>query len=424
MNVDVKYDDFILTVTLEGRLTAERYDEIAACFKKAASDHPDAGQIYIDFKQISYISSAGLRALLMLQKQTGIKLHLENVADDVMDIFQTTGYTELMHIRKPFKELTVDKSKLIGKGRIGAVYRLDEERVIKVCFDKSGSTLAKIDRDRDISQALFLKGIPTAIPYDVVITDEGYGVIYELLEGESILRYIYTHPEKLKVVVPKIGKLIRKLHTTDAGDLKLKNANDLVKKQLSLVLNMVPEEKMEKLKDFIDHIPERTTLIHGDLNMGNIMIMDKGDGTEPEPLLIDIADVMTGHPIFDFQGIYLSAASADRAFSGTPVGEMSKQMALQMEMTSAELFGESLKDNSGALVRYSELYWQELIKGYFDIENDEDLIKADECLCEIGRSSFLRPSKKEGKGGEVMDIILDVFVNNIDKLDRLFDLNW
>ncbi len=422
--MEVKFEDRILTITLEGRLTAERSDEITAGFKKAASDHPDAEQIYLDFKEISYISSAGLRALLLFQKETGIKLHLENVADEVMDIFQTTGYTELMHIRKPFKELTVDKTKLIGRGRVGAVYRLDDERVIKVCFDKSGSTLAKIDRDRDISQALFLKGIPTAIPYDVVITDEGYGVIYELLEGESILKYIYTHPDKLKIVVPKIGKLIRKLHTTEAGDLKLKNSNELVKKQLSLLLDMVPEDKKEKLKDFIDHIPERSTLVHGDLNMGNVMIMDKGDGTEPWPLLIDIADVMTGHPIFDFQGIYLSAASADRAFTGTPVGEMSRQMALQMEMSSAELFGDSLKENSGALVRYSELYWKELIKGYFDIENESDLAEADECLCEIGRSSFLRPSKKEGKGGGVMNIILDVFVNNMDKLDRLFDLNW
>ncbi len=418
------YEDNVLTMTLTGRLTAEVSDATMEDLRKESLAHPEVREIYLDLRDLSYISSAGLRVLLTLQNETKIKLHVENVNDEVMDIFQTTGFTELMHVRKPFRNVSLDHAHLIGRGRVGAVYRLDAERVIKVCFDRSGSTLARIDRDRDISQALFLKGIPTAIPFDVVITPEGYGVIYELLEGENILQYIYSHPHMVDRVALKIGRLLRKLHTTDASELRLPDSDDILKKQLGVLAMMLPEDKKGRVEEFMGRIPKRTTLVHGDLNMGNIMIIDKGGEEEPEPLLIDIADVMTGHPVFDFQTIYQSAASADQAFLGTPVEEMIAQMAYRMEQSAPELFGGALKGESGSLVSCSGTYWRNLIRGYFDITEEKDLEEADAILCEAGRSTFLRPSKKEGKAGEVMDLILRVFTDHMDELDRLFDLNW
>ena len=52
----------------------------------------------LDFKEVNYVSSAGLRALLSLHKvmmkQGGMKL--VNVNEEVCDVFEVTGFDEIL----------------------------------------------------------------------------------------------------------------------------------------------------------------------------------------------------------------------------------------------------------------------------------------------------------------------------------------
>ena len=54
----------------------------------------------LDFADVEYISSAGLRVLLsshkVMSKKGGMKL--KNVSDDVMEIFEVTGFSEILDI--------------------------------------------------------------------------------------------------------------------------------------------------------------------------------------------------------------------------------------------------------------------------------------------------------------------------------------
>ncbi len=418
------YENGILTMELSGRLTAENSGAVLEEIREVTGRHPDAEEYYFDCEKLDYLSSSGLRLLMKVRNETGVKPHLINVSDAVMDVLETTGFTELLYASGPLKQISLEGAEEIGHGRFGAVYRLDEERVIKVCFDESTSTLAKIERDRDISRELFKRGVPTAIPYELVITPRGYGVIYEMIKGQTLRQYIYTHPEKLETVFPDVARLVRKLHQTDVSDLHLPSSNEILEKQIGMILPLLPDDKKEYVTEFFRSIPSRKTLVHGDLNLGNVMIIDREDGSAPEALFIDIADAMCGHPVFDFVTVYLSASLADRAFLGTPVEEMSMQVAMKKEMASKELFGEDLGGRSGTLMERVSDYWRIMLTVYFDPSNEEEYNGTDEALCELGRSALIRPYDRNASDGAAMDLLFRTYLDHLPLLGKVFDLNW
>ena len=65
--------------------------------------HENFGEIknlILDFKQLEYISSAGLRVLLSAQKklQQNGTMKLKNVREEVMDVFEMTGFADILSI--------------------------------------------------------------------------------------------------------------------------------------------------------------------------------------------------------------------------------------------------------------------------------------------------------------------------------------
>ncbi len=56
--------------------------------------------LILDFAQVEYISSAGLRVLLSAQKVMSKKggMKLVNVSRDIMEIFEVTGFTDILTI--------------------------------------------------------------------------------------------------------------------------------------------------------------------------------------------------------------------------------------------------------------------------------------------------------------------------------------
>jgi hypothetical protein len=256
------------------------------------------------------------------------------------------------------------------------------------------------------------------------MTEEGYGVIYEMINGQTLRQYIYTHPEKLDIVFSKVARMVKNLHRTDVSDLKLPDADAILKNQIGMILPLIPDDKKSYITEFLENIPKRNTLVHGDLNLGNVMIIDRENGSEPEAVFIDIADSMCGHPVFDFMTVYLSASLADRAFLGTPVEEMSVQVALKKEENSRELFGEELTGKRGSLIEQSGNYWRKMLTGYFEPADEKEYDAADACLCELGRSALIRPYDKNSNDGIAMDLLFNTYIDNLGLLGKVFDLNW
>ena len=96
-----EYDDSVLVLNPLGRIDGTN----AKAFEEALLGRIDAGdtQILMNFEGINYISSAGLRVLLMAAKRTSQssgQLALCSVQDHIQEVFRFSGFAEIIPIHE------------------------------------------------------------------------------------------------------------------------------------------------------------------------------------------------------------------------------------------------------------------------------------------------------------------------------------
>ena len=98
MNLTKKAAGDALTIALEGRLdttTSPQLDNELDVSLEGVKD------LTLDFSELTYISSAGLRVLLRAQrKMNGCQgtMRVTGVSDSIMEIFEITGFSEILTI--------------------------------------------------------------------------------------------------------------------------------------------------------------------------------------------------------------------------------------------------------------------------------------------------------------------------------------
>ena len=95
MKIDFMKNAENLEVKLEGRLdttTAPEFDSFLSENLKGVST------LIIDCENLAYISSAGLRVLLSAHKKMKGALKLKNVCEIVMEVFEMTGFVDVLVI--------------------------------------------------------------------------------------------------------------------------------------------------------------------------------------------------------------------------------------------------------------------------------------------------------------------------------------
>lgn len=97
MEMKKETENGILTVYLEGKLDTGTAPQAE---KELEEDVNAARQIILDFKDLIYLSSAGLRLVLKLHKTLKDKdgLKIRNVNESIMEIFDITGFTSILNI--------------------------------------------------------------------------------------------------------------------------------------------------------------------------------------------------------------------------------------------------------------------------------------------------------------------------------------
>ncbi len=98
MNIDRIQEGGKLILALEGRLDTTTAPQLQGVLIPAFGE---AEEITLDFSELAYVSSAGLRVLLMGQKEakrTGGSMTLCGVSEDVMEVFEMTGFADILNI--------------------------------------------------------------------------------------------------------------------------------------------------------------------------------------------------------------------------------------------------------------------------------------------------------------------------------------
>lgn len=97
MNISQKKDGKTLTLEIEGRIDSKTAPEMESVITSALDD---VDKLIIDMKDTVYISSAGLRVLLIAQKQMNRQgeMQVTHVNEDIMEIFEVTGFADILTI--------------------------------------------------------------------------------------------------------------------------------------------------------------------------------------------------------------------------------------------------------------------------------------------------------------------------------------
>jgi len=288
-----------LEVKLSGRIDSSNAEAFGKDIVAAREACPE-GSFEIDLEDLQYISSAGLRMLLRLQKAEKSKIRLLEVNDTVYNVLDTTGFNRLFDVRKALREVSTEGMDLVAKGTTGAIYRVDEDTILKLY--SPGSPLSFAEEEQKKAKTALISGIPTAIPYEIVKSGECYGVLFEMVKADTASSVIMKAPES---EVPswgrKLGDLMKSIHGCQADTGELKSLKDIYISRMEQMDSWMTPSQIDSAVKAISSIPDRTTILHGDFHVRNIML--QGD----EFLLIDMIDMGYGHPVFDLSMTYISS---------------------------------------------------------------------------------------------------------------------
>ena len=308
-----------------------------------------SGELVLDAAKLDYISSAGLRVVLRLKKAIS-NTKIINASPDVYEIFDMTGFTEMMDISKAYRQISIDGCEVIGEGANGKVYRIDPDTIVKVY--KNHDALEEIHNERELARKAFVMGVPTAIPYDVVQVGDLYGSVFELLNAKSFSKLINQDPSQVDELAKQSVEILKTIHSTalKPGELPDKKAEAL--EWAEFCREYLPEDVGEKLVELIKAVPDTLNMIHGDYHIKNIM---RQNG---ENLLIDMDTLAMGHPVFELSAIYL-------AYQGFPI--------IDHSVTSRFL---------GISYEQATEFWRATLKYYFGTE-DENVLREQENKAKI-----------------------------------------
>jgi len=244
MNSKISNEEII--ISLAGRIDNSNAFDVEKEISNILSENEKLTPSF-DAAELAYISSAGLRILMKVAKSAGKKIKIYDVSKEVYDIFETTGFTNILDAQKAF-----------------------------------------------------ILGVPTAISYDVVKCGDKYGVVYELLNAKTTAQIMNAQRERIPEIGKKCANLLKQLHEITVEDDTFPDRKNDLLKWVDKILPVIEPSEADEIRSFIEKIPEAKNFLHGDFNSKNIMV------NVDEFLLIDIGDAAFGHPVFDVAGLLLA----------------------------------------------------------------------------------------------------------------------
>lgn len=223
----------------------------------------------------------------------------------------------------------------VGEGANGASYnhKTDKSIMMKLYFRNFEAAQLELELARKVYEA----GIPTPEPGDLVTDGQQMGIRFRRIEGKkSYSRACGDNPEKTEEYAREFAQLCKRLHATHVDTSKFENVKDRYYTMLANNPDFTAEQK-DKIRAFIAAAPDADTALHGDLQFGNGIFVEK-NGVR-ELYFIDLGDFSYGYYMFDIGMVYLCCCLNDEAWT-MEVNHMSNATARRFwDAFAREYFG-------------------------------------------------------------------------------------
>lgn len=315
-----------MTIALTGHLDTSKVADVKKYIDGKIADLDVSEHLVIECNELEYISSSGLRMFLGIMKKHP-NMEVTGVCPEVYNVFEMTGFTRILNVHKVLRKIDISGCKLLGEGGNGAVYRINDEEIVKISKHSQGDE-ALVKESKQVKEA-FLMGVPTVISFDTVDSGNGHkGIVMEALDSDSLGTYLTQNPDRMDAVIPKYVELFRQTNAVQTDSSLFRDTKEWLRSLLMLPTRIINDEEAALLSSLLDEVPDSNHFVHFDGHVGNVLMYGPQD--DRNLMLIDLGDAGTGHPVLEIAGwafMMLEPEYAEGASTSERITCMSRSMS-------------------------------------------------------------------------------------------------
>lgn len=180
-------------------------------------------------------------------------------------------------------------SQPICKGGTSEVFAFGEGRVLKLLHPRYSRSKAVLEFE--ITRAIRSAGLPAPNAREVIEHEGRFGIVFERIDGHSLLQLVERKPWKLFYAVRLLAELHAQLHQTTAP-AELPSQRAQLENWLANAHDFTPDQRRAG-ENSLALVPGGNSVCHGDFHPGNILLSSRG------PIIIDWSAATRGDAIVD-----------------------------------------------------------------------------------------------------------------------------
>lgn len=180
------------------------------------------------------------------------------------------------------------KGELIGQGRTADIFAWGDGLVLKLL--KREFPASDLEYEARIARIIAATGFTVPAVGDLVKVEDRSGLIYERVQGPSMLQLLSAKPWKLFKVARQFAALHAAMHHHQ--QVELPSWQERIARSIQAT-SLLSGKIKQYLLEILDQMPKEEVICHGDFHPGNILMSPKG------PVVIDWNNAVRGHPLAD-----------------------------------------------------------------------------------------------------------------------------
>ena len=195
----------------------------------------------------------------------------------------------------------------IASGATADVFAYGEGRVLKLFRTRAPSHRTELLATRTAYEAGL--SVPEVVGDELVEIEDREGIVFERVDGPTMLEYLQAHPEDADACGRTMAKLHAQIHSCEARALP--RLHEILVWSVNNAKPIDPDTR-DAVLDILRALPDGQTLCHNDLYPQNLILSDRGW------VVIDWAIGSRGNPVADYARTWLISRLWSDTISDAP----------------------------------------------------------------------------------------------------------
>ncbi len=181
-----------------------------------------------------------------------------------------------------------EKGQMIAQGRTAEVFAWGDKQVLKLFLE--GWPIGDAEREARSTQAVYDAGLPAPVVEGVVEVDGRKGIVFERVEGPSMLKELTAKPWKVVKLARVLAELHAAMHSREIPELP--SLRGAVQESIRDSVLLAEATKEAALK-VLEQLPDGNAVCHGDYHPDQVIMSSR------VPIIIDWNRAVQGNPLAD-----------------------------------------------------------------------------------------------------------------------------